>query len=567
MLDLKDAAKLARERISVRLAAAEKQKKGLPRSAAIIQQGASFRAHLADALKRTGDEQRSPSPAPEALFLAFPEKLFGKWHHLAFGPQRDAREAAPKPSSNADVWHSWDSLSSSTRITNFAGTQPRFVLLAHGLSPIDDSVLLLADIGRAFRAARALNVPLRVLLADISWISYNRSLRRFDLDDATIETGLRSCQDRRPRLYEGVGAEVKLHEILPYERKGAISAHKIQMIAKHYLDLTAKLWGEDKVNTSDPLGNADVATIGRPLQSSIGSDSPLRFLAGFPGTLPALEKALAPHLNIVRTLGQRFRILSVDTFSYYFAQYYAQNEYRGTHVKVAPVSERNFDEPYDELDDSFRSWGDGHEPTVSPEKSGQTRRRRLAAVYLPQYIMGDWELLPYSPLSLGAIPRSSGSSGSVANVRERVILTSDCASEQQPKIETILRLTLARAGVTQLNRLVADVLSFLQATVCARGQGTVDAACRRINGELEQMFTGLHPQLTKCFFIECEESASISDLWLSWLDAIERDSNLDYTPCHLLVASMTAEDWTDERFRAASVLLRTANRIACDLSL
>ena len=563
MLDLKVTARLARDRINARLTAAEKQKKGLPRSAAIIQQGASFRAHLLEALKRTGDERRSPSPAPEALFLAFPEKLFAKWYYLAFGSQRDAREAVPNPSSDGNAWRSWDNLGSVTKITNFAGTQPRYVLLAHGLSAIDDSVLLLADIGRAYRAARALNTSLRVLLADVSWISYNRSLRRFDLDDKTIENGLRSCQDRRQRLYEGVGAEVKIHAIVPYQKKGAISGQKIQMIASHYLHLAANLWGSDKIGTVEPLGNADVAAIGRPLLSTIGSESPLQFLAGFPGAIPALEKALAPHLNVVRTLAQRFRILSTDTFSYYFAQYYAQGEYRSTHVKVAPVSERDFDEPFDELDESFRSWGDGHDPTIGSEKSGQARRRRLAAIYLPQYTLGDWELLPYSPLSLGAVSKSGGT---VASVCDRVVLTSDCVGEQQPKIEAILRLTYARTGVTQLNRLVADVLSFLHATVLARGRGTVDTASRRIDGDLEQILAHLHHQLPKCFSIECEETASVGELWLSWLEAIERESDLDYTPCHLLLASQTQDDWTDERFRAASLLLLTANRIACDLS-
>lgn len=317
MLDLKGAANLARTRIRNRLAAAARNVKSeLTESAAIIQQGASFRAHLFEALRKGGDERSSPSPAPKPLFLAFAEKLLGKMHHLAYGPQRQSKDdATPLPSNDIDAWRSWDAAGSRAKITNFATTQPKAVLLAHGLSAIEDSVLLLADIGRASRAARALQVPLHVLLADISWISYNRSLKRFDLTDAQIEHGLRTCQAARQRLYEAVGAEVKVHAIVPYQKKGAISAQKIQMIAGRYLELTSRVWGADKINTPVPLSNTDVAAIGRSLETSIGADSPLQFLANFPGALRALEMSLGHHLGVIRAIAQRFRLLSVDTFS------------------------------------------------------------------------------------------------------------------------------------------------------------------------------------------------------------------------------------------------------------
>lgn len=563
MLNLKEAAHLARVRIETRLLTADKQKKGLPRSVAIVQQGASFRVHLLEALRRSAGERQSPSPAPEPLFLAFPEKLFAKWYYLAYGPQRQAPDNPPDEAPLKVEWRLWDALGTQSRIMNFARTEPRAVLLAHGLSAIEDSVLLLADIGRAHRAARALRTPLRVLLADISWISYNRSLRRFDLDDSTIENGLRLCQDRRQRLYEGIGIEAKTHAIVPYHKKGAISSQKIQMIAARYMELAATLWGEDKLATATPLSNTDVAAIGKQLQASVDPKSPLHFLSGFPGALTALEKALSPHLNVVRTVAQRFRMLSNDTFSYYFAQYYAQDEYRGTHVKIAPVSERDFDEPYDELDHSFRSWGEGHEPEVQPPAKGQNKRKRLAAVYLPQYALGDWELLPYSPLSLSAVSKAAGS---VQAVRDRVILTSDRDIEQQPKVETILRNTVSRAGCHAANRLVMDVVSFVQAVVLATGRGSVDAVFRQIAGGLEETLGRIDSNLPACFLVECEESAAIADLWLSWLDAVERETALNYTPSHLLLASKTIEDWDDATYAAASDFLLCANRLASELA-
>ena len=243
MLDLSGAVSLARCRIDERLAAASKNDKvPMPRSAAVAQKGASFRAHLLDALRRGGDERSTPSPAPEALFLAFPEKFLGKWYHLAYGPQRQSKGPASSPSKDMDAWRGWDTLGSKTKNTNFVTTQPRAVLLAHGLAAIDDSVLLLADIGRASRASRSMDVPLRVLLADVSWISYNRSLKRFDLTDREIEDGLVRCQAARLRLYDGIGADPKVHAIVPYDKKGAISSLKIQMIAGHY---TRSQWKDE----------------------------------------------------------------------------------------------------------------------------------------------------------------------------------------------------------------------------------------------------------------------------------------------------------------------------------
>src|SRR5215213_7316589 len=62
MLDLWAAAMLARNRITERLAAATRnEKSAMSVSARIIEEGASFRTHLLDVLRRSGDERTSPS--------------------------------------------------------------------------------------------------------------------------------------------------------------------------------------------------------------------------------------------------------------------------------------------------------------------------------------------------------------------------------------------------------------------------------------------------------------------------------------------------------------------------
>jgi hypothetical protein len=84
--------------------------------------------------------------------------------------------------------------------------------------------------------------------------------------------------------------------------------------------------------------------------------------------------------------------------------------------------------------------------------------------------------------------------------------------------------------------------------------------------DLDDAMRKLDKGLPESFAVECEHSARTADLWLSWLDAVEREPALDYTPTHILIASRTHEDWTDPAFTAATDLLLSANRIACNLS-
>jgi len=553
--------------VNARLQSAEGQKQGLPASVAIVQKGSSFRFHLLQALRR-GDERKGPSTAPSRLFLAFPEKLLSKWYYLAFGEQRS--KTAGHEGTISNEWRLWDGLGENAKLLNFPQADPKAVFVAHGLSAIDDSILLLADLGRTFRAARCLRVPLRILLAGIEWISYNRSLKRFGLPDDMIENGLRLCQDRRQHLYEALGAEVAIHEIVGYSRKGAINRDKIKLIANRYLELAEILWGKDKINTPVPLTKADMALIGKQLPQSIGDDSALKILGRFPGALQRLEESLTLHLGILRTIAQHFRILSLETFSYYFAQYYAQDTFRGTHVKIAPISEKQFDEPFDKLDASFRSWGEGHDPEVGDAR--KSSGKRLAAVYLPQYNIGSWEVLPYTPLSLSAVEEVGiakndveGNGHSIEKVRHRLIFISD-GVDRHGKIQRLLQETLDRCGAPQLNRLIYDVLSFVQTAIMRSGRAAFDSVFNKLGMKLENILIVLDESLPKFCEVECEAEADIADLWLSWLDTVDREPRLDYFPSHILLATFTREDWTPSRLAAASSLCAIANVFAASLS-
>lgn len=563
MLDLRDAAARARERIIGRLAAASTQKSGLLRSVEIIQRQSAFRSHLLDALRKSRDESQAPSNAPDALFLALPERLLAKWYYLAFGPQReDGKKQTPTDHPQLATWKRWDTLGGETRISNFSRTSPHAVFVAHGLAPIWDSTLLLADLGRAARVARALNAPLHAMVADVSWMSYNRSVRRFDISEKEIESGLHVCLDRRERLYKAFGVEPRVHAITAYEQKGSISNDKIRLIAERYLELVTLVWGPSYVSTEQPLADQEVSRITKPLASSLGEDSPLRALASFPGALNDLEQSLRRHLDIVRTMAKRFRMLSIETFSYYFAQYYAQTSYRGQFVKVAPISERDFDEPFDDLDASFRLWGEGDKASVSGKSQSLRKRPRLTAIYLPQYRLGKWELLPYTPLSLDAVAKGERTR---AAVEENVLLVCDFKKDSLAKTIRIVADTLS-AGAPQLNRVCADVLSFITAFVALRGDAILLDACKAIGTDFADVLRRLEPQLVDSFAIETESDASWAPLWVSWLDAVDSANPLPYVPSHIALACKTEEDWSADALEAAAELLMLANGVAYRVS-
>jgi len=565
MLDLRAAAKKARERVNTRLVEASELKRPPSLSAAAVQRQSDFKTQLLESLRRSGDERGGPSPAPDALFLAFPEKLLSRWAYLAFGPLRRAKGQAADPADIPDfpVWSRWEALATETKLTNFASTNIKGVFIGHGLSPTWDSTFLLADIGRASRASRALGVPVHAMLADVTWMSYNRSVRRFGLSEDSIEDGLRVCLDRRRRLYTAFGIQHTVHPILSYPQKGTIHSEKIKLIAKRYEELTLSLWGRAVFNSDIPLSNEQVATISRPLIHSLGPESPLHTLSRFPGTLNSLEAALKPHLDIIRTLANRFRYLSLETFSYYFAQYYAQTSYRGAFVKVCAVSERDFDEPFDELDESFRSWGEGHEVEISQSTAKKKRRNRMAGIYLPHYHIGTWRTLPYSPLSLDSLVRSNGD---IENVMANMLLLADHDERAVDKAARLVRAT-KDADFIHLNRVCSDIVSLLASYSGAGGSNLIVEACRGAGVEsLDDILSVLDENLPRWFAIEAEYGSDWSALWLGWLSIIESDREVDYAPTHLVIACKTADDWSDEAVLAAAKLLVVANGVGYRLS-
>jgi hypothetical protein len=544
MLPFREAVSRARDRERARLAKAADQKNPVAAGIALIQGNRPFHDQLIDALRRSRDDAAGPQSVPPSLYLALPERLFGRWFYLAYGQQRHSAPGSPTDTvdRNVETWKRWDPHGMTTKLRNFTAKKLRGIFVAHGLSPTADTTLLLADLGRAFRISRALELPIHVLLADVSWMSHNRSVRKLGFSDQELESGLMACLDRRLRLYSALGLTCKVHQILTYEKVGAIHEEKIRLIARRYEALIHLLWGPSFTDETKLLDKNQLAQLDRQLPDSLDENSSLRALAQFPGGLQGLDRALFPHLEIVRAVAKRFRTLTPDTFSYYFAQYYAQVGYRDWHLKVCPESELDFDEPFDDLDPCFKAWGEGHVPQIVVRTKLDRRRPLLAGIYLPQYRLADWAVLPYTPVSLDAVAHSGGK---LQAIGENVILMTDADASARAKLYSIAERTLA-SDLTQWNRFCADLLSLLHLILKRHGRSTFDDMAEALGWKgLDHLVDSIVPGLSTSLAMEAEPETRWGDLWLTWLRSLEGEKGIGYTPSHILVAAMTDEDWVD----------------------
>ena len=153
-----------------------------------------FHERVIEACTRVPD---SPTGIPEEIFIALPERLLGKIGYLACGKGRN-----PKSSDNVEDFEPntknllslYDKHASDSKINHLGPPATYYhikqLLLCHGLSPIGDSLLLLADLGRVFRTSSLTGLGIKAMLADVSWMSsidpsanWNHSMKRASTQD------------------------------------------------------------------------------------------------------------------------------------------------------------------------------------------------------------------------------------------------------------------------------------------------------------------------------------------------------------------------------------------------
>jgi hypothetical protein len=522
-----------------------------------------FHKRLLDACQRVTDD---PKSVPDALFIALPERLLGKIAYLCLGEKRgkSSQISGEKPDEITEetisCLNAYDSEGHEALFINLDTEEKlqhiKHILLCHGLSPIEDSILLLADLGRAFRASWILNYDIRVMLADITWMSSNRSIRQFSsLSEKDIDTGLRVCLDKRERLYKALSIASDTHQIVSYDRKGTISGRKLKQISSVYLELAKALWGTESAGRLD---HELVKRITKPLyiQTHFLESVPqhIRTLSQFPGVLNSLEDTLKSHLEILRVIAKQFNSFDEDVLTYFFAQYYAQDSYRSNVIKIAPVSERAFDEPFDKLDTYFRAWGEGHSTNEILTTQTTYKTHHLSALYFPQYSIGKMSVLPYTPLSLDALKQEKKDHNLV---KERFIMLTDLKDDAlNAQFEKNLQL-LRETPLIKRNRLVSDISSFIMMCLL-RYKVEVNVFCEKLGYEnIENLLTSISPDLPIYLLreLEAQESEAINGIWMSWFENIQADPHPEHIPFHFYFLLLEESDWNEQVYKAASAML------------
>ena len=535
----------------------------------------TFDKRLLHACRRVSD---NPAGTPDGLFIALPERLLSKCAYLCLGktrpPQQEPDDSKPTgitPEMEACLLEydreGHGSLFANLDLSNRAGNL-KHVLLCHALSPIEDSVLLLADIGRAHRVARIMAVDMRVMLSDISWMSSNRSIRQFPtLTEDTIDTGLRVCLDKRTRLYEALGIQPDRHEIVPYDTSHKISGKKLSHISARYRELAASLWGDavggrlDRELVRRICQSLDVLPRLQEAEGIDGLPAHIYALGQFPGVLVALEDILKPHLELLRLIAKQFTSFDEEIFSYFFAQYYAQAPYRGSVIKVAPISERAFDEPFDKLDAYFRAWGDGHSTAEVTAGSHRTDHQvtPLAAAYAPQYSIGSLAVLPYTPLSLTALRQEPRDHHLIA---DRLMMLEDLDRVGVPEHIKKNRALLEITPTARRNRLMGDVASFIVLCMFRGYRDELNAASGRCGySSIEDVLSHVAERLPASLERElgARDAADVESLWLTtWLENVQIVAQPEYMPVHMWFYLCDDSDWTPGVLNACAGLTAVA---------
>lgn len=265
-------------------------------------------------------------------------------------------------------------------------------------------------------------------------------------------------------------------------------------------------------------------------------------------------------------IAKQFHTFDAEVFTYFFAQYYAQDDYRGSVIKIAPISEKRFDEPFDKLDAYFRAWGDGHSTSEIVGAGLQKKPTTpLTVVYLPQYVVNGLRVLPYTPLSLDALKSEKKNHVTVC---EQLIMLDKAGDPGSGR--TRLLEALANTPLYHRNRLVADLLSFLMLAVGRVPPEELDSCCRELGlRSFSDTLRALDSDVWELFSREvaAQDGGEVRALWKTWLENIEVDSCFNYMPLHVYIMLFDESDWQGPRLDAAVNIVNLARcvheRLTC----
>lgn len=482
-----------------------------------------------------------------SLCVAVPELLFSKMYYLGWGQgrkQKDVEQDAPiLMSEYREMFNDSTQLKDiKTLVDEIRKKSINYSLICHGLSPTADTLLLLADIGRSLRISYALGImDVQVLLADISWMKYNRSIRQL-MDANKFIDKLRICIDKRQRLYNAIGLSYRVFGISDYgSPESNINKTDLEKRAKSFRQLAEVLWGEKSLNPHDSQMKNIIGTSLHGIKRGDSNHPPyISTLISFENVASALEKALENQLNVLRTISSLFSTFDEEIFIYYFAQYYAQKRY-DRYLKIAPHSESKFDGPFNTLSRDFdlltRSKSKTTPENEVRKESSDTTDINFH-IYLPQYKLGYYEILPYTSVS-GDVIRNDVP---LSEFLDRSILLDDAYNSNIDKIFRVVSET----PIPSRNRIIADLLSFIH--ILSNKAPTV-----KDRSTLIRCIAELNIAIADQLFSKVDSSSDYQDIYASWLKAIQSEKSTP--PFHIIPYLWEEKDWDENRLRNSSVMI------------
>lgn len=471
-----------------------------------------------------------------ALAMATPEALMSKMYYMGWGDarkQKDTNEKAP------ELMKLYGEFSSSYSIPNATDMVQKIKddtinksLICHGLSPTSDTILLLAELGRSVRMTKALGIKsTEILLADISWIKYNRSISQmFNKKDFLDQ--LRVCIDKRKRLYKALGLKYTTFGISDFgESTNYIKKSNISEATQTYRELASALWGKESLSKQ----NADMkALIGKSFQGFSKKNlsqipNYLKILLRFDHLGNALENSLTDELTVLRTLSELFSTFDEEVFIYYFAQYFAQSQYNN-YLKMAPYSEIKFDAPFEKNSEHFNHF---------IKRVEKKKIKTNGHVYYPQYRLGKYEILPYTSISGDIIKQKLN----IQDFKSGTILLNDSYHSETDKVLGVLTET----PIHHRNRLLSDLLSFLHLLV---SEANLDSSMYQ---KIKEVLYKLDAEIGEQIFSQ-ETIDSYPQIFSNALKAIT-DTDV-VLPFHLIPYTWDEKMWTAERHKDCALLIK-----------
>ena len=486
----------------------------------------------------------------QSLCVAVPELFFKGMFKLGYGDTRDSMknmkgEKTKCPDLLCKYSNEFDQDSilkdSVKMIETIKEGKTNRILLCHGLSACDDTILLLADIGRSKRISYALEMQnFEIMLADISWIKHNRSLNRLYKAPEEFIKDLRICLDKRKRIYKALGLNYTCYGIS--ERTNSehnISRKTLINRTAKWRELAGAIWGESVLGTHNIemkriIGMSfDKINIAR--QIDLFSKVFLSIISVNNEIPKKLEEALKSELSALRTISELFSTFDKDIFLYYFAQYFAQSRY-SNYLKIANISEKKFDLPFLQKNSEFSALFGDIQPATDDNNAYQ--------LYLPWYRLGEYKLLPYTSTS-GDVLKKHSDLSEIRLFLDKTILLDDYSPDKFDKILGIIKAT----PIEHRNRLASDILSFIRLLT------KVD-----LSKELKVSINELSDEIGSQINSGEDDSVSTKGIYSEWLQSISKSDSV--IPFHLIPYLWEDSDWNEERLQAfTKVLLNTLSLV------